>query len=1164
MATLEVHDGQGQVLRVEISREHAVMFGSSPKCDIVLHGEGVFPFHGRLRWKSPRYKADVFPQAEYIEINGKRMTSGSINQGDEITIGPCRIFMIYADEDLPHDDVTRIQPAPVLGVPQTVTPPKKPSRQRLAVERKERKKEADADLAPAAQALEAVRSARNDKKSIEEPNLESIRRKAIEARPNVFRRFFSKRESAPGEERIVTSPLVIGLVGSLAVLIVLGFFLQGVISRTVASRLFQRGVESLDDGDYRNAIIRFDEYLARKPEDPKHVSKARVFRALANVRQFTTAAGASWANALEAATDMVDKVGSEDAYRDSSTDLDDQVIKAGEALAERAKASGDAKTLAEAESAAGIHARIAGSAADSLLKRSKYPQKIVEARGAVLKAAIRVEALAAMDAAIKAELSSGVYAARDALVRKYGDLAEDRDLVARLTQANDLVRKAVKFDSSRRPAETTPHDDHLGPMTSWVLRWPTMSKPSAASPKLVFALADGVAYALDGSNGAPIWQVPVGLASPFPPQAIPGGSIVLVFDARHQELMRLNSKTGSLVWRQSTEEIITDPPLVVGNQVVQTTPSGKILLIDLASGELRGTLNVGLPLGRTPVSDEAGQFLYVLAEKDCLFILTRDPMGCAAVEYLGHTAGSVPCAPARQGRFLIIPENDTLTAGRLRIFVLDAEGVKTRQAQQLDVPGWSWSTPAFFGSVLWVTGDRGGVSAYAVGAYEAKTPLRPVAHLLPESKPTGPSYALARSENELWVSSSRSGRYDLKPETGKINTTWAVAEAGPAVAPIQVAGPLAVLTQQMSDSSGVLLCGIEPQKGTIQWRTVLGSPWVAKLSSPKPGQPLTTLGIDAQLVSLEPSRLQTGGFVESLLPRPGDFRIPSGPLLRLEEDGLSVLLAGEKPRSLLVGSPKQSYKWVDLPVALGAAPVLWEKGLLIPGEDGRVYLIDPRTGESRAEPYVPPFDREHPTRWRGALRLEDGTLALVDDSGKIRRLTLQTEGRPRLAVIGESTIKERLTRDPVSTGGAIMLTTSDQRIRCLAARDFSPVGAWPLEAPLALPPLSVAGRGFIATKDGKILALGSDGQRLWSTVLASGPPVGPPVIQDQVVSFISRNGIVERRSLSDGSSLTREPLGVIPSGGLVASGSDLLVPVAAGTVRVLSSAGSAKPEGSTP
>ena len=187
----------------------------------------------------------------------------------------------------------------------------------------------------------------------------------------------------------------------------------------------------------------------------------------------------------------------------------------------------------------------------------------------------------------------------------------------------------------------------MGPPTSLVLRSAEAGKPTppASSGESVHAIADGFAYGLDAATGAPLWQVPVGLSSPFPPRAIAGGEpSALVFDSRHDELVRLDARTGALIWRQALEEPIADPPLVLGNQILQATKRGKLLLIDLPSGEVRGTLDLHLPLTRTPVGDESGEYLYVLAESDCLFVLKRDPLECASVVYLGHAAGSLPCA----------------------------------------------------------------------------------------------------------------------------------------------------------------------------------------------------------------------------------------------------------------------------------------------------------------------------------------------------------------------------------------------------------------------------------------------------------------------------------------------------------------------------------------
>ena len=74
-------------------------------------------------------------------------------------------------------------------------------------------------------------------------------------------------------------------------------------------------------------------------------------------------------------------------------------------------------------------------------------------------------------------------------------------------------------------------------------------------------------------------------------------------------------------------------------------PSGKLVVIGLESGESRTTVNLGLPLAQAPVNDESGRFLYIVARRDCLFVLARDPLACIAVEYLGHEEGSIPFHP---------------------------------------------------------------------------------------------------------------------------------------------------------------------------------------------------------------------------------------------------------------------------------------------------------------------------------------------------------------------------------------------------------------------------------------------------------------------------------------------------------------------------------------
>jgi len=1149
MATLEVHDGRGRVERVRVAHEQPAMFGSSPKCEIVLAGEGILPFHGRLRWqpKKNRFKVDASPEAEYLLVNGHKMASSGFRQGDEVQVGTYRIFMIHEGEPQPaeppaRDDVTRVQPPPFLA----------PTQHTQGAVLPRASWRGSLEAAPPSGESAATETPRPRRRGRDRPD----RPGGKQSEPRGFRArlaaLFGWVAAAPGEERVFSSPLVFGLALALAVLAAVGFSLYEVISRTAASRLYTEAVGSLDDGDYRNAIRRFDEFLAANPKDAR-AAPARVHRAMANVRQYTAASGASWSLALEAERAMAEGLGGSPGFQDSASELDELVLRTGEALADRARASADAKTLAEAESAVALHGSLAGQAAGALLKKSRLPEKLASARAAVRKGQARRDRLAAMDAAIKAGSSTGVYAARDALVAAYADLADDRDLLARMNRANDLIRKAVTVDASGRPADTTPRPDPLGPATTLVLRAPD-PPPAAKDGPPVFALADGTAYALEGASGTPLWQAPVGLSSPYPPQPIPGGTTVLVCDARHDDLLRLDARTGKLVWRQSLGEPVSDPPLVLGNQVVQATPGGKLLVIDLAGGALRAAVDLHTPLTRTPVGDESGRALFAVAAKDVAFVLTRDPLGCAAVHYLGHAAGSVACPPARVGPYLIVAENHRLNESRWRAFLVDPESWTLTPVQNVPVLGWTWGTPASAGSVVWATGDRGGVAAHAVGAPSAKDPFRLIARIPPDVKPSGPAFALARSEREVWVGSGRSGRYELDPEGGKLTATWTLSEAGPALAPPQTVGKLLVLTQQHAEGPGAALWGVDPLTGSVRWRTVLGAPWP---SSPEPadgGKTLAALGADGRPLTLTRDALAAGGFVTSTLPKPGGFRLPAGPVARVEGDGWTAVVAAPGSSRLLVRSDGKDFREVRLPAAVGARPVAWGKDLLLPGGDGRAYLIDPTTGESRAEPYVPPFDRARPTRWRAPVRLSGDAVALADDAGRVRRLIRVNDPRPRLVVSAEAALGHEPVSEAASAGGAFVVATADGQARALAARDLSPVGAWPLSGPPATPPAAVGGLVYLTDASGGVVALGGDGLRLWSADL--GPTgegvavVGPPAVRGRAAWFLTRDGTLHARSLDDGSPVAAAPLNVLPAGGPLAVGDDLAVPVGPGSLRL--------------
>jgi len=729
-------------------------------------------------------------------------------------------------------------------------------------------------------------------------------------------------------------------------------------------------------------------------------------------------------------------------------------------------------------------------------------------------------------------------------------------LIKRMVEANDLIRRAVKATKERKPADSQPRPEPLGPPTGIALRTSmTTASANPVSEEIVFALADGFAFGLEGSSGAPLWQRPVGLASPFPPRQIQGDPTCLTVDSRYHDLLRLNSSTGELVWRQSLGEPVQDAPLVLGNQIFQVLPSGKLIVLALDSGEIQESVETGFPLSHSPIADESGRNLYLVARRDCLLVLTRDPLGCASVEYLGHADGSIPSSPSRLGRFLIVPENHTLNSGRWRIFVIDSDGLKVKPTQEIPIAGWTWSSPPTSSSMAWSASDRGTIEAFAVGDYAGVKPFKPVGRLDGDIKSNGPVYALARTERELWAASANSGRFDLETERGTLSIRYGFNQTGPAVGPIQVAGKLLVLSFQDPLTMGTSIKAVDPETGATPWRTVVGARWLTRPRWLGEGENarLTTMGLDGRAVEVSRKQIDEGQLIGLQIPRSGEFSFPLETYSALEVSGHSLLIPRGESRFIWLHEKKEgkaaTWRKVDLPSPLAAPPIAWGGGLLVPAADSRIYVIDPNTSRSILEPFVPVFDRERSAPWLAPAMADAENLVVADEEGRVRRLVPRGL---RMLAEAEVTLDRKLVANPVTSTQTVVVATADRKVRALAARDLSPIGTWPVSGLITRIAPPSGGHFFIADSSGGVLALAADGRKRWSIELGAGV-VGDPLVVERSVWFLTSDGALHARELETGKSLSRIELHILPSDGPFPSttGDEMIIPVGRGTLQTL-------------
>jgi hypothetical protein len=88
----------------------------------------------------------------------------------------------------------------------------------------------------------------------------------------------------------------------------------------------------------------------------------------------------------------------------------------------------------------------------------------------------------------------------------------------------------------------------------------------------------------------------------------------------------------------------------------------------------------------------------------------------------------------------------------------------------------------------------------------------------------------------------------------------------------------------------------------------------------------------------------------------------------------------------------------------------------------------------------------------------------------------------------------------------------------------------------------------VMDRAGGVVAVGRDGARLWSVNLKSAP-VGSPLVQNNAVWFLTSDGNLHIRARSDGAAIDRLSLGILPDGGLLQAGKDILVSAGRGTIR---------------
>lgn len=549
-------------------------------------------------------------------------------------------------------------------------------------------------------------------------------------------RFSLKKKSKnPWDSKLI----VFGL-GALLVLLLVGVFLLGSLSRRSAETVFSEANRLYDGGSYSQAIIAYTDYLRAFPNH-SGASTAKIHRAMARIRLLVDAKS-DWLKAWETAYTEIKAIENEPYFfEESNAELAILLPRIASGLAAEAVKK---TSLQHAEQAGQALALIG-----EMLPRSLQPtEQLAEARTQierVRRLLVQGDKFNDVESALASILKTKPFGT-DELKRCY-------DLLDKIKESFPEIETDPKyFEAFRRISQTewkavralTPNElpdaviepapPELPVHQSAVLYYRTFSRNSGVSEDTpVYLSARNQIFGLRASDGMPLWKrtlgkqgtemptasQPISLSTSMPKILPMHDATALVVDAEAWHLDRINGKTGKVLWRLPIEE-----PFYVSEigrigatpVVVATTRSGKLLKIffDASATRIEG---VQLPqaVDSPPLIDPVNRLVFQFARRNTLYILPFGKDEKSRSSFFGQKPETIRTASVLFQSNLLVVRQTGLKDCEMIVFSPTEEPPvfpgqeKTigRPMQIIPIRGLVDAPPAIDGAHLVLTSDSG-------------------------------------------------------------------------------------------------------------------------------------------------------------------------------------------------------------------------------------------------------------------------------------------------------------------------------------------------------------------------------------------------------------------------------------------------------------------------
>ncbi|NQT13299.1 MAG: PQQ-binding-like beta-propeller repeat protein, partial [Planctomycetes bacterium] len=733
-----------------------------------------------------------------------------------------------------------------------------------------------------------------------------------------------------------------------------------------------------------------------------------------------------------------------------------------------------------------------------------------------------------------------------------------RESVLAVSEAMLSVLKSVE---KQQPAEAA--EPPVATLATVALaRRTTNSAPPGTEGHVIFVLAPGAAYGLDAADGKILWRRPVGFSTNgrtpgFPPTPIAekAGSDAIMVDAARNEVLRIESATGSPRWRHSLGERFDAHPVVADKELLVATRSGRLARINLDEGGSAAYVQFPQELRVGPTVDFRRSNIYQVAEHSNLFVVSLGDGKPKQVVYLGHLPGSITVSPVLINRYLIVAENDGVEHSTLRVLALDAEEEgepPVRVLQSVRLEGHVDSPPQVSGVRMLVATDQGELYVFEISGTDAEKPLVPVAQstasseekLADEASPQGLIRFPLLKGSRVWIADSQLTWYDVQPSQGRLQPRGIKNERSATTQPLLAIGETVFHVRRDVGLPGIQVSAIAPEQGDPLWEIHLAAPLVSEPMIDAASGQITAVNAIGAIFHVDSAGLEGDAAIDQpvVALKPAEIRGPVTDVIRVK-DRLLVMAFGSGTKQLPVFDPAEGarFRWLSLPHPLGGHPLAFGDGLLAPTEVGQAFLLNVRSGKRQIEPFQPPLTSGEQVVWSRPALAGPEAMLLAESHTGLYRIGVKEKPKPHLASLAEADLAEPIVSPLAVLENVVYALDAADSLLAFELPGLTPSPPRPLGAKSVWGPGRVGDHVLLATDDDQLYCLDSAQKIVWQVALPYGRLAGAPLLVDGQYVLAAANGVIWRVESATGKEVGSVETGYPLATGPVRLGDGLLV-----------------------